>query len=96
MGVRRLRRAWVVVSSLVVLVVTAPAASANDPVADGQSLDVFISRSVPEWNFARANNNDPCWPGGGRGRTPTPGARRSSRRSPRMSPPRAVATRRSG
>ncbi|HEV7974099.1 NPP1 family protein [Amycolatopsis sp.] len=40
-----------------------PSASANEPLPDGSStLQDFARKSVPQWNFARANSNDPCWP----------------------------------
>ncbi|MDJ1136101.1 hypothetical protein [Streptomyces iconiensis] len=28
----------------------------------GAKMQDFAKASAPEWNFARANNNDPCWP----------------------------------
>lgn len=40
-----------------------PSASANEPLPEGPaSLQDFVRKSVPQWNFARANRNDPCWP----------------------------------
>ncbi len=30
--------------------------------ASGLSLDEMVRSSAPQWNFPRANNNDPCWP----------------------------------
>lgn len=40
-----------------------PSASANEPLPDGPAtLQEFVRKSVPQWNFARANRNDPCWP----------------------------------
>ena len=62
----RPKRTWVVVAWIATVVAgavaVAPAAFANSPVTDGQPLSEFIANSVPEWNFARANNNDTCWP----------------------------------
>ncbi|GAA3194020.1 NPP1 family protein [Actinocorallia longicatena] len=43
------------------LLVTAPAA-ANVPLPDPSAPGDFAARSVPQWNFPRANGNDPCWP----------------------------------
>ncbi|MDJ1136059.1 NPP1 family protein [Streptomyces iconiensis] len=35
----------------------------NEPLKEGPaSLQDFAKASVPEWNFPRANSNDPCWP----------------------------------
>lgn len=45
------------------LIATAPSALANEPLPDGPStLQDFARKSVPQWNFPRANSNDPCWP----------------------------------
>lgn len=41
---------------------TAPLALANEPIAEGAPLIDFVERSKPEWNFARANDHDSCWP----------------------------------
>ncbi|MEO5877968.1 MAG: NPP1 family protein [Streptosporangiaceae bacterium] len=55
-------------ASLVALTLTgglffAAGASANEPVAESPAaLQTIAARSVPQWNFARANSNDPCWP----------------------------------
>lgn len=35
----------------------------NAPLKEGPAtLQDFAKASVPEWNFPRANSNDPCWP----------------------------------
>lgn len=40
-----------------------PTASGNEPLPEGPAtLRDFARKSVPQWNFARANRNDPCWP----------------------------------
>ena len=31
-------------------------------VADGSPMDNFVQRARPEWNMARANSHDSCWP----------------------------------
>ncbi len=60
------RRIWLV--SLVtlaggVLFAIAPSASANEPLPEGPAtMGDFVRASVPQWNFPRANRNDPCWP----------------------------------
>jgi hypothetical protein len=44
-------------------IATVSAASANEAKIEGQvTLEEIARASVPQWNFARANNNDPCWP----------------------------------
>jgi hypothetical protein len=63
----RSRRAWLAVTAIVslaggALLGTASSASANQPLPDPSNLQEFARQSVPEWNFARANSNDPCWP----------------------------------
>ncbi len=64
----RSRRIWIgslAVVSLAggLLFATIPSASANEPLPEGPAtLQDFARRSVPQWNFARANRNDPCWP----------------------------------
>ncbi|WP_326688174.1 hypothetical protein OIE63_14155 [Streptomyces sp. NBC_01795] len=36
---------------------------ANEPQKEGPAhMDDFARASAPEWNFPRANRNDPCWP----------------------------------
>ncbi|MFG3256733.1 hypothetical protein [Streptomyces sp. NPDC048172] len=36
---------------------------ANEPQKEGPAtLQDFAAASAPQWNFARANSNDPCWP----------------------------------
>lgn len=41
-------------------------ASANEPISgslkDSDLENQFWMWSIPQWNFPRANNNDPCWP----------------------------------
>ena len=62
---RRLRTGSVAAVSLIagLLLVTTPGASANEPLPEGSAtLQDFVAGSVPQWNFARANRNDPCWP----------------------------------
>ncbi|MEV7422366.1 MULTISPECIES: NPP1 family protein [unclassified Streptomyces] len=45
------------------LLLPAQGAAANEPLPEGPAtLQDFAAASVPQWNFARANNNDPCWP----------------------------------
>jgi len=63
----RSRRTWLAVTAIValaggVLLGAASSASANQPLPDPSTLGEFARQSVPEWNFARANSNDPCWP----------------------------------
>lgn len=37
--------------------------AANAPLEEGPAtLQDFARASAPEWNFPRANSNDPCWP----------------------------------
>lgn len=55
--------AALVAGALLVSAAVAPAASANTPVPDGSSLASFARASSPQWNFARANSHDACWPG---------------------------------
>jgi len=64
---RRSRRIWVVSLAALtlaggLLVATIPNASANEPLPESAPLQELVQQSVPEWNFPRANNNDPCWP----------------------------------
>lgn len=62
---RRLRTGSVAAVSLIagLLLVTTQGASANEPLPEGPAtLQDFVAGSVPQWNFARANRNDPCWP----------------------------------
>ncbi|TQK50422.1 necrosis inducing protein (NPP1) [Streptomyces sp. SLBN-118] len=62
---RRVRTGSVAAVSLLsgLLFVTGPGASANEPLPEGPAtLQDFAAASVPQWNFARANRNDPCWP----------------------------------
>ena len=41
----------------------ATAAMANEPLQEGQAtLTDFALKSLPQWNFPRANYNDACWP----------------------------------
>lgn len=64
----RSRRTWLVSLAAVtlaggLLITVVPSASANEPLPEGPAtLQDFVRRSVPQWNFARANRNDPCWP----------------------------------
>jgi hypothetical protein len=63
----RSRRAWLTSLAAVslaggLLFATIPGASANEPLPESASLQELVQKSVPEWNFPRANNNDPCWP----------------------------------
>ena len=51
-----------VLAACFALVAAAAPAQANEPIAEGAPLSDFVEASKPEWNFARANNNDPCWP----------------------------------
>jgi hypothetical protein len=44
------------------LFATVHSASANEPLPDSATLRDIALKSVPQWNFPRANNNDPCWP----------------------------------
>lgn len=48
--------------ALLVSVAAAPQAAANTPVPDGSALASFVAPSSPQWNFARANSHDACWP----------------------------------
>lgn len=63
--IRRLRPGSLTAVSLIagLLFANVPGASANEPLPEGPStLQDFVTASVPQWNFARANSNDPCWP----------------------------------
>lgn len=44
------------------LVAAAPAALAQTNLPAGSPLPSFVSASLPQWNFARANSRDTCWP----------------------------------
>lgn len=58
---RRIRRALAAAAAAAALAL--PDAWANNPLIEGPaSLQDFVHASVPQWNFARANSNDPCWP----------------------------------
>lgn len=59
--------------STVMIVAAAPSASANNPLPTGSNLRAFVNASAPNWNFARANNHDSCWPS-----DPLPGGNQSS------------------
>jgi len=59
---RRRRALFATALALAGVFAATPSASANEPVGDGSPLSTFIALSTPEWNFARANSNDPCWP----------------------------------
>src|SRR5690349_5011804 len=66
MLVTTIRRAGVVAGALALLVtgavVASPAAQANGSLPQGSSLQSFVTASPPQWNFARAQNHDACWP----------------------------------
>jgi len=64
---RRSRQTWLMSLAAVslaggLLVTAVPSASANEPLPDSATLRDIALKSVPQWNFPRANNNDPCWP----------------------------------
>ena len=64
---RRLARRNLIVSAALLIGITGyviPEASASEQTTpQGElSLDEMVRSSVPQWNFPRANNNDPCWP----------------------------------
>lgn len=59
--------------SMLLTVVAASPASADTPLPHGSSLQSFVTASAPNWNFARANNRDTCWPS-----DPLPGGNQSS------------------
>ena len=46
----------------VLVAAAAPLALANEPILKRAPLREFVERSKPQWNFARANNHDSCWP----------------------------------
>lgn len=52
----------VLASAAAVVAIAAPSAQANDSIPEGAPLSEFVERSKPEWNMARANGNDSCWP----------------------------------
>ena len=52
----------VVFASALGCVVSNASASERVPEAAGPALDEMVRSSVPQWNFPRANSNDPCWP----------------------------------
>lgn len=61
---RRLRRSAMCVAVLVGLSVltSGTAALANAGLPGTSSLASFVTASRPQWNFARANSHDSCWP----------------------------------
>lgn len=62
-GRRSIRVSLSLVSVTTLWTVTMGVAGANNPVPEGPTTLQDIARmSAPEWNFARANRNDPCWP----------------------------------
>lgn len=66
MLVTALRRFGVVAGALALLaagtVAASPAAQANNSLPHGSNLQAFVAASRPQWNFARAQNHDACWP----------------------------------
>lgn len=58
---------WAVTAAMAVILavpmlVWAPWASANTVLPGDGDLFRFVTASTPQWNFARANRRDTCWP----------------------------------